>query len=634
MEGMTQAPDPATVPSGPAAIAAEPATDPQADLALLRRYEPIVHYTKGELFFPTDVDSYVARSSLWAHRPSTGRNELLVPVGELSIDSLPEPRTTEFGAVEFLRRVEDVDLATQARALIEGPAQDLPESERFHRGPGRLARVGYVSRLIDAGFTLSLLVRGHTPGAVVAASARAYGEALAEDDRYVYYGRVVRGGGWVALQYRYFFYFNDYRSTFDGVDDHEADWEMALVYLSTRPDGALEPEWVAYACHDFSGDDLRRRWDDGEGLLRVGDHPVVFAGGGSHASYFKPGDYILQIELPITKSLKRVGAALSRFWSGTLRQGAAGRGSLSVFTVPFVDYARGDGLSIGPGQAKEWTPVNLDPVPDWVTKYRGLWGLFTGDQLGGEDAPAGPMYNRDGTVRQAWYDPFGFAGLDKVAPPGEVLQLLERQRTGLVEANDALALETATKTVDLRLRNEELAALAGNPYVEHEYDEVSAQVRGLVADLRKLHRTFAENTASVEAIDLRIRRLRDGVRDDPKAHIRHANEPVTSREARFGRAAEVWAGISIGLVLVALVAVVLLAPEQFLPTAAFLVGLTLFIDALFRGVAEQFLNTLAVVLAVATAAILLGTFWQLLLLGLLLVAGIYLTWENLRTVRE
>ena len=145
---------------------------------------------------------------------------------------------------------------------------------------------------------------------------------------------------------------------------------------------------------------------------------MIFAGGGSHASYFKPGDYILQIELPITKSLKRVGAALSRFWSGTLRQGAAGRGSLSVFTVPFVDYARGDGLSIGPGQAKEWTPVNLDPVPDWVTKYRGLWGLFTGDQLGGENAPAGPMYNRDGTVRQAWYDPFGFAGLDKVAAAG------------------------------------------------------------------------------------------------------------------------------------------------------------------------------------------------------------------------
>ena len=103
-----------------------------------------------------------------------------MPAGNLSVDNLAEPRTTEFGAVEFLRRVEDVDLATQARALLAGSAQDLPESERFHPGAGRLARVGYVSRLIDAVFTLSLLVRGHTPGAVVAASARAYRAALAE----------------------------------------------------------------------------------------------------------------------------------------------------------------------------------------------------------------------------------------------------------------------------------------------------------------------------------------------------------------------------------------------------------------------------------------------------------------------
>ncbi len=609
------------------------AADPASDLALLRRYEPIIHFNKGELFFPTDVDRYVARSSLWVHRPSTGHNELLVPAGQLDLDRLAEPHTTEFGAVEFLRRAEEADTAAQARALLGGDAVELPESEQFHRGPGRLARVGYTSRLIDAGFSLSLLVRGHTPGAEVSASARAYREAFAEDGRYVYYGRVVRAGGWVALQYRYFYYFNDYRSTFDGVDDHEADWEMALVYLSTLPDGTLKPEWAAFACHDFSGDDLRRRWDDSEGLELVGDHPVIYAGGGSHAAYFKPGEYILQIEMPIAKRVRRIGTSLRRLWTGTLRQGAAGGTKLSAFAVPFVEYARGDGRSIGPGMEHEWTPVNLEPVPGWISKYRGLWGLYTGDQFGGEDAPAGPMFNRDGTVRQAWYDPFGFAGLDKVAPPRDVLTLLERRRTDLQDVNAALAAEIGTKTENLRLQTVELAALEGNPYVEREYDALDAQIKALVSEVRSLNRQYAENAASLEAIELRMQRLRDGATDDPKAHVTRTNEPVTSRKARYGRAAEIWAAVSIGLVLIALAAVYFLDPDAFVPVAVLLVAVMLFIDALFRGVAEMYVNSVAVVLACAAAIILVATFWLSLIFALLLAAGVYLTWEHVRDLR-
>ncbi len=42
----------------------------------------------------------------------------------------------------------------------------------------------------------------------------------------------------------------------------------------------------------------------------------------------------------------------------------------------------------------------------------------------------------------------------------------------------------------------------------------------------------------------------------------------------------------------------------------------------------------AAVPAVVAGAILLWTFWPLLLLGLLLVVGIYLTWGDLRAVRK
>ena len=37
-----------------------------ADLALLRAHEPVVCYTRGELFLPTAVGPYVAQCSLWS----------------------------------------------------------------------------------------------------------------------------------------------------------------------------------------------------------------------------------------------------------------------------------------------------------------------------------------------------------------------------------------------------------------------------------------------------------------------------------------------------------------------------------------------------------------------------------------
>ena len=34
------------------------------ELELLRRYEPVIYYTSGEMFYPRAVDGYVRHSSL------------------------------------------------------------------------------------------------------------------------------------------------------------------------------------------------------------------------------------------------------------------------------------------------------------------------------------------------------------------------------------------------------------------------------------------------------------------------------------------------------------------------------------------------------------------------------------------
>jgi hypothetical protein len=88
--------------------------------------------------------------------------------------------------------------------------------------------------------------------------------------------------GQLALQYWFFYYFNDYN------DKHEADWEgIQLVFGVGSVEDALktEPETVAYAQHE-GGE--RADWNDGK-VEKVGTRPVVFSAVGSHASYFSAG---------------------------------------------------------------------------------------------------------------------------------------------------------------------------------------------------------------------------------------------------------------------------------------------------------------------------------------------------------
>lgn len=79
------------------------------------------------------------------------------------------------------------------------------------------------------------------------------------DPRRVYYARVVREGGYIILHYMFFYPMNDWRSSFYGVNDHESDWEQIFIYLADDNQDHPTPRWVAYASHDFTGDDLRRR---------------------------------------------------------------------------------------------------------------------------------------------------------------------------------------------------------------------------------------------------------------------------------------------------------------------------------------------------------------------------------------
>ena len=75
---------------------------------------------------------------------------------------------------------------------------------------------------------------------MAAAAELDYFHMRAKQDKFVYYGRVVRQKDWTVLQYWYFYCFNSWRSGFGGVNDHESDWEMVSIYLY-EDDGQLDP---------------------------------------------------------------------------------------------------------------------------------------------------------------------------------------------------------------------------------------------------------------------------------------------------------------------------------------------------------------------------------------------------------
>ena len=597
------------------------------DLELLRAFEPIVRYTGGEHFFPMDVERYVATCSLWVHRED-GDQEI-VHEGGLTVDMLLEPRELGFESVLYLRFIGPLGLQESAKALTDARKIVRHEESKFRAGVGRLARGGLLPRLADAIFASTLLLRGRVPGATAAAAIRKYSALHREDERYVYHGRVVRQGGWTVLQYWYFFAYNNWRSGFHGVNDHESDWEMVSVYLYEQ-DGQLVPEWAAYASHDFHGADLRRRWDDAEELELEGTHPIVYQAAGSHASYFLAGEYQAEVPLPVPDRVEDAVEVLRDFWRRTLGQASAGGDPLRI---PFVDFARGDGVSVGVGQSREWTPVLVDDSTPWAYEFRGLWGLYAQDPIAGENAPAGPMYNRDGSPRSSWFDPLGFAELDRVPPPPVELELLAEQVGSLAQRQDRLDDLVPQRTEQLQRLGIHLQSLEGSPHLLARHESLGESVRELSGEVKALRRERSENVAVLDGLRRRLARLRAGERDDPHAHIRKAARPVALERLRFERAAEFWAAASISALLVGLFLLIVFEPDNV--WAGVIVLLIAFVlgESILRASFVRTVNRVAVVLALVAAGILAVHFWKIALLVVLIGLASLLILQRLRELR-
>jgi hypothetical protein len=352
---------------------------------------------------------------------------------------------------------------------------------------------------------------------------------------------------------------------------------------------------------------------------------VVYVGAGSHASYFRGGEYQAEVTFPLPDWLAGVVRLWNRFWNETL-----GQPSGNPFRIPFVDYARGNGVSIGPGKEHEWSPQVIDENTPWVSQYRGLWGLYARDPISGENAPAGPMYNRDGSPRGAWYDPLGFVGLDKVPPPPQSLRLLEADCAEIAARQEELERLIPQKADALQGLGVKLKGMEDNPHLARQYAALEKKIAVLAEEVKGLRRERSENAALLQGLLFRLEQLRSGQTGDPRAHIRHLAVPVKTVQARFGHATETWAAISLSLMLFAIAVLVFFAPGYLWAGLAVILILFVVLESILRGAFIITVARITLVLAMIAALILFFHFWKYVTVGVLLAMGVYLLFERLR----
>jgi hypothetical protein len=444
----------------------------------------------------------------------------------------------------------------------------------------------------------------------------------------------VRRRGWIALHYMYFYFMNDYRSTFHGVNDHEADWEQVFVYLEDAP-GGPKPVWIAAAAHDYIGDQLRRRWDDPNLTVEGGTHPVLFAGAGSHASYFEQGEYMTSVPLPALRGLTGLLEAARAFWVHSLRQPDPGNLAAkleSSLSASFVDYGRGDGVAIGPGHEQQWTPILISDEDDWVDGYRGLFGLDTHDRFGGERSPAGPKYTRSGQQRMTWHDPLGFAGLDKASPPFQWPAELDRTEESLRAEAAGVEAQIGQLTDRLPGLALELQAIALDGGMTTLHREGAEKLAAGELELRGLRARAASIEDQITATRRERARVAAGDMGNPQAHLTHPHRPVPPETMRQGLIVEIWSAVSAAVLLLVTASLVWF---DFVPWwGALLIALTgyLLIESAIRRRLTLLSNRIVLILAFITIA-LVAWHWrtELVVVGVVGLA-VFLFVDNVREV--
>jgi hypothetical protein len=229
---------------------------------------------------------------------------LLLPTVAVSAGPAPEPESRSRPAAEALaKRYAPI---TMLREEEDPPCETTAEQYEPTSVDTVLGNPTVTLTAIVPGKGLTAVKKAPTAADIAGLSGDYYlnlrGEALGETCDYardfrkleqagkapaVTYAHIAReeGHSGFALQYWFFWYFNQFN------DLHEGDWEgMQITFAANSPAEALQEEPGEIIVFQHAGGE-RSDWDSSK-VQKEGTHPIVYPAAGSHATFYDSAIYV------------------------------------------------------------------------------------------------------------------------------------------------------------------------------------------------------------------------------------------------------------------------------------------------------------------------------------------------------
>ena len=215
-------------------------------------------------------------------------------------------------------------------------------------------------------------------------------------------------------------------------------------------------------------------------------------------------------------------------------------------------------------------------------------------------------------------------------PPAHQAQLLESRKEGTKRKIQTLDNEIRQLQETHYQRGVDLMAIRDTPHLQGEVNNLTRKLEEERQILAQKRRQLTVEQEKVEALQQYAADVANGKASSWRSHIKHAHLPQAKKHLRFSRLAEIWAAISIGLMMIALVALIVFARPFIVIGLVGLLLVMITIESAFRRRLASLVRWISIILAISGLMILIYEFFWYIALAFVMITGFYMIVANLR----